>query len=86
MPKFVKAVKGFDWGDVGRTAVGLGVIGLGSAIGGGGLGSAITSLISGYIAQGWICKGDFSKKFVFGISILNSIDLLMEGLVPRGVV
>jgi len=73
MVKFVKAVKGFSWNDMGRTALGFGVVGVGSA-----LGQEIGSVISGYLAQRFICKSTTSKQLVMAISILSAIDMLME--------
>jgi len=81
MPKFVKAVKGFSWEDMGRTALGFGIVGVGSAVG-----QEIGSLISGYLAQRFVCKSTFSKQLVMAVSILSTIDMLMERLMGgRGV-
>jgi len=79
MPKFIKKPS-IDWGDMGRTAVGLGMIGIGSAIG-----QEIGSIISGYVAQRWVCKSSFTKQFVMAIALLNAVDLLFERFIPRGV-
>lgn len=73
MPKFVKAVKGFSWEDMGRTASGFIAVGVGSAVG-----QEIGSLISGYLAQRFLCKSTFSKQLVMAVGILSAIDIFME--------
>lgn len=73
MVKFVKAVKGFSWMDMGRTAGGFVVVGLGSAVG-----QEIGALVGGYLGQRFICKTTLSKQLVMGVGILSAIDILLE--------
>jgi hypothetical protein len=68
--------------DTVKTGLGLGLVGLG-----GGVAGEIGSLVAGYVASNHLVKGDsFSSKFVWYISILNAMDILMERFTPRGVV
>jgi len=88
---FVKVKKGSIEQTI-RVAGGLGTIAVTSALGsgvGGGIGGAIGSLLGGHIGSTYIVAGkkqSFAKQFVWWISVLNAIDLLMQTFIPRGVV
>ena len=42
------------------------------------IGKEIGSVVSGYVSQRWICKSEFSKKFIWYLSLLNALDMFLE--------
>lgn len=64
-----------------RVGASLGLMGLGSMAGG-----EIGSLVAGGLTSKFLVKGDFEKKFVWWISVLNALDIFMERFTPRGAI
>jgi len=60
------------------------LVGLGGAAGGV-IGSGL-SLAAGYVSNRYIVKKAEHKPVVWVISIMNAVDVLLDGITPRGVV
>ena len=69
-----------------RDGVTAGLIGLGGAVGGGGLMGAVGSLVGAYVGNKWIVKDETHKKVLWVFSIINAADLFMEMFMPRGII
>lgn len=71
--------------DILRTGLGTALVGVGSGVGGPGLFGAIGSIGAGYVSKQWLVKGTMGD-IVFGFSVINAVDLLMESFSERGVI